>query len=103
MTVVDLNPRLLEQVRWIARWQKVSAVFPPAPRLEVRFIALPHGVTFGPVSAFLDTDDFESLCRTNPCRSARIRVPEKAKGGFFDRLLGARNSISPWAPALSRR
>lgn len=24
MTVVDLNLRLLEQVRWIARWQKVS-------------------------------------------------------------------------------
>lgn len=24
MTVVDLNPRLFEQVRWIARWQKVS-------------------------------------------------------------------------------
>lgn len=25
MTVVDLNPRLFEQMRWIARWQKVSA------------------------------------------------------------------------------
>ena len=25
MTGVDLSPRLFEQVRWIARWQKVSA------------------------------------------------------------------------------
>lgn len=25
MTVIDLNPRLVEQVRWIARWQRVSA------------------------------------------------------------------------------
>jgi ferric iron reductase protein FhuF len=25
MTVIDLNPRLFEQVRWIARWQKISA------------------------------------------------------------------------------
>lgn len=25
MTVVDLDPRLFEQMRWIARWQKVSA------------------------------------------------------------------------------
>ena len=24
MTVVDLNPRVFEQVRWIARWQKVT-------------------------------------------------------------------------------
>lgn len=24
MTVVDLNPRLLEQIRWVARWQKIS-------------------------------------------------------------------------------
>lgn len=31
------------------------SVFPPAPRLEVRFIALPHGTALGPVSAFLDT------------------------------------------------
>ena len=23
-TVVDLNPQLFEQVRWIARWQKVT-------------------------------------------------------------------------------
>ncbi len=25
MTVVDLSPRLFEQMRWIARWQKVTA------------------------------------------------------------------------------
>jgi ferric iron reductase protein FhuF len=25
MTVIDLNPRLVEQVRWLARWQRVSA------------------------------------------------------------------------------
>jgi len=31
------------------------SIFPPAPRLEVRFIALPHGAIFGPVHAFLDT------------------------------------------------
>ena len=24
MTAIDLNPRLFEQVRWIARWQKVT-------------------------------------------------------------------------------
>jgi hypothetical protein len=31
------------------------SVFPPAPRLEIHFIALPHGTAFGPVHAFLDT------------------------------------------------
>lgn len=25
MTVVDINPRLFEQIRWVARWQKVTA------------------------------------------------------------------------------
>jgi ferric iron reductase protein FhuF len=25
MTVIDLSPRLLEQVRWIAQWQQVTA------------------------------------------------------------------------------
>lgn len=31
------------------------SVFPPAPRLEIRLIAQPHGAACGPISAFVDT------------------------------------------------
>ena len=31
------------------------SVFPPAPRLEIRLIALPHNAAYGPISAFVDT------------------------------------------------
>lgn len=31
------------------------SVFPPAPRLEIRLIAQPHGAVYGPVAAFVDT------------------------------------------------
>lgn len=32
-----------------------TTLFPPAPRLEIRLIAQPHGAVFGPVAAFVDT------------------------------------------------
>lgn len=31
------------------------SIFPPAPRLEIRLIALPHNAVYGPISAFVDT------------------------------------------------
>lgn len=31
------------------------SVFPPAPQLEIRLIAQPHGATYGPIVAFVDT------------------------------------------------
>lgn len=31
------------------------SLYPPAPRLEIRLIAQPSGVTYGPVAAFVDT------------------------------------------------
>ncbi len=31
------------------------SIFPPAPRLEIRLIAPPHGAAHGPISAFVDT------------------------------------------------
>ncbi len=31
------------------------SVFPPAPQLEIRLIAPPHGTAYGPASAFVDT------------------------------------------------
>lgn len=31
------------------------SIFPPAPRLEIRLVAQPHGATYGPIAAFVDT------------------------------------------------
>ena len=31
------------------------SAFPPAPRLEIRLIAPPHGAAYGPIPAFVDT------------------------------------------------
>jgi len=31
------------------------SIFPPAPRLEIRLIAQPHGTAHGPISGFVDT------------------------------------------------
>jgi predicted aspartyl protease len=31
------------------------SVFPPAPQLEIHLIAQPHGATYGPIAAFVDT------------------------------------------------
>ena len=31
------------------------STFPPAPRLEIRLIAQPHGAAYGPIPAFVDT------------------------------------------------
>ncbi len=32
-----------------------SSAFPPAPRLEIRLIAQPHGAAYGPLPVFVDT------------------------------------------------
>ena len=31
------------------------STFPPAPQLEIRLIAQPHGAAYGPIPAFVDT------------------------------------------------
>ncbi len=45
-----------------------SAVFPPAPRLETRLIAQPHGAVFGPISAFADTGADATIVPLGPLR-----------------------------------
>ena len=50
------------------------SLFPPAPRLEIRLIALPRNSIYGPVSAFVDTGaDATIVPMDNYSTDARLR------------------------------
>lgn len=51
-----------------------ASVFPPAPRLEVRFVAQPHGAVFGPVAAFVDTGADATIVPLGIIRQLRAGV-----------------------------
>lgn len=51
-----------------------ASVFPPAPRLEVRLIAQPHGAVFGPISAFVDTGADATIVPLGIIRQIRAGV-----------------------------
>lgn len=50
------------------------SVYPPAPRLEIRLIALPHGAVHGPVAAFVDTGADVTIVPLHIVRQLRAGV-----------------------------
>lgn len=66
------------------------SVFPPAPRLLVRFIALPHGTTYGPVSALVDTGADATIVPMDIIRQMKaVAVTLKTVRGYT----GGRRSV----------
>lgn len=50
------------------------SIYPPAPRLEIRLIALPHNTGFGPISAFVDTGADATIVPIDVVRQLRAGV-----------------------------